>query len=97
MQANRFVDIIIESLAREESDGIFETQFDFVYASINTYSPRSFREEQNDRMFKYILNLIPQINENERNRLIALRGKIAQFAQSEWAKKQLIDWHNGKL
>lgn len=44
MRADKFVDIINESLANEVSDAIFETQFDFVHASINTYTPIKFRE-----------------------------------------------------
>lgn len=56
MKADRFVDIIIKSLANEVSDAIFENQFDFVNASINTYTPIKFREEQNERMFNYILS-----------------------------------------
>lgn len=43
MRADKFVDIIIESLANEASDAIFENQFDFVHASINTYSPIKVR------------------------------------------------------
>lgn len=44
MRADRFVDIVIESLANEESDAIFETQFDFIHASINSYTPIKYRE-----------------------------------------------------
>lgn len=97
MRADRFVDIIIESLADEVSDAIFETQFDFVHASINTYSPIKVREEQNDRMFNYILSLIPKIGEDQKNRLIALRSKLASFAQSQSAKKKLLQWYQGTL
>jgi aminopeptidase N len=43
MRADKFVDIIIKSLANEASDAIFENQFDFVHASINTYSPIKVR------------------------------------------------------
>ncbi len=43
MRADRYVDIIIECLAVEESDAIFETQLEFVHTAINTYSPIKFR------------------------------------------------------
>jgi hypothetical protein len=43
MRADRYVDIIIECLAIEESDAIFETQLEFVHTAINTYSPIKFR------------------------------------------------------
>lgn len=97
MRADKFVDIIIESLANEVSDAIFENQFDFVHASINTYSPIKVREEQNDRMFNYILSLIPKIGENQKNRLIALKSKLPSFAQSQSAKKKLLQWYQGTL
>lgn len=97
MKASRFVDIVIESLEKETSDAIFENQFDFVHASINTYSPLKFREELSDRMFNYILSLIPKIHENQKNRLIALRSKLPSFASSAAAKKTLLEWYHGKL
>ena len=97
MRADRYVDIIIECLAVEESDAIFETQLEFVHTAINTYSPIKFRQAQNDRVFDFILHLIPKIPENKKNRLIALRGKFSSFAQSQSTKKQLLDWHLGKL
>ncbi len=43
MRSDRFVDIVIECLANEASDAIYENQFDFVHASINTYSPIKYR------------------------------------------------------
>lgn len=59
--------------------------------------PIKYREEQNDRMFNYILNLIPKISANQSNRLIALRGKLASFATSQAAKKTLLKWYRGEL
>jgi hypothetical protein len=84
-------------LANEESDAIFETQFDLIHDSINTYTPIKFREELNDRMFNYILNLIPKIGENQKNRLIALKSKLPSFSHSQGAKKKLLQWHQGTL
>jgi hypothetical protein len=97
MKADRFVDIVIECLANEVSDAIYETQFDFIHTAINTYTPIKFREEQSDRMFNYILSWIPKIGENQKNRLIALRSKLPSFASSQAAKKILLQWYNGTL
>lgn len=97
MKADRFVDIVIECLANEVSDAIYETQFDFIHTAINTYTPIKFREEQSDRMFNYILSWIPKIGENQKNRLIALRSKLPSFASSPAAKKILLQWYNGTL
>jgi hypothetical protein len=97
MKADRFVDIVIECLANEVSDAIYETQFDFIHTAINTYTPIKFREEQSDRMFNYIMSWIPKIGENQKNRLIALRSKLPSFASSQSAKKKLIEWYNGAL
>lgn len=97
MKADRFVDIVIESLANEVSDAIFETQFDFIHSSINTYTPIKYREELNEKMFNYILGLIPKIGQDEKNRLIALRSKLPSFATSQSAKKKLLQWYQGTL
>ncbi len=48
-------------------------------------------------MFNYILELIPKIGENQKNRLIALRSKLPSFALSQSAKKKLLQWYNGTL
>lgn len=48
-------------------------------------------------MFNYILGLIPKIPENQKNRLIALRGKLPSFATSQSAKKTLLKWYQGTL
>lgn len=58
MTSNKFVEVVTTALAKEPSDSIFEKQFDFVYASINTYTPRKFREELNTKMFNFIYDLI---------------------------------------
>lgn len=97
MKADRFVDIVIECLAKETSDAIFENQFDFVHTSINTYTPIKFREVLNDKMFDYILGLIPKVGEDQKNRLIALRGKLPSFANSQQSKKRLLQWYQGTL
>jgi hypothetical protein len=39
MTSHKFVEVIIGSLINEVSDTIFEKQFDFVHAAINTYTP----------------------------------------------------------
>lgn len=61
MKTQRYIDIAIQSLANQTSDGIFEGQFDFINSSIVNYTPIIYREEQSERMFNYILNLIPKI------------------------------------
>jgi len=46
-------------------------------------------------MFNYILNLIPKISEDKKNRLVVLRSKLPSFASSQKAKQTLLDWHTG--
>lgn len=43
------------------------------------------------------MNLIPKINEDQKNRLIALKSKLASFAQSQTAKKTFLKWYQGTL
>lgn len=59
--------------------------------------PKELREEQSDKMFNFILDLIPKIKAEDNNRLIALRGKLLSFASSQKAKQTVLEWHQGKL
>jgi hypothetical protein len=43
MTSHKFVDVVTGALAAETSDSIFERQFDFVHASINSYTPQKLR------------------------------------------------------
>lgn len=61
IKTEQFVDVVVNHLAQESSDSIFERQFDFLSASINTYTPIPLREKLHATMFKFIYNLIPQI------------------------------------
>lgn len=97
MTSHQFVDVVVSSLAEETSDGIFEKQFDFVHAAINTYTPEKFRKELNSKMYQFIFELIPKIPENQQNRIVILKGKLLSFAYSEDEIKQMISWQHGEL
>ena len=43
MTSHKFVEVVTTALANEPSDSIFERQFDYVYAAIETYTPSKFR------------------------------------------------------
>lgn len=96
MTSHRFVDVITTALAKESSDSIFERQFDFAHTAINHYTPQSEREALNSRMFKYIYDLIPNIPQEQQNRIVILKGKLVSFAFTNAEKKQLIDWLHDK-
>lgn len=44
MTTHKFVEVVTTSLQNEPSDSIFERQFDYVSASISTYTPEKYRE-----------------------------------------------------
>lgn len=96
MTSHKFVEVVTSALAQETSDSIFERQFDYVYTSINTYTPEKFREELNTKMFEWILNLLPQLPKQQTNRITILKGKLVNFAKTEDQKKFLIRWKNGQ-
>ena len=65
MTSHQFVDVVVKRLAHESSDSIFERQFDFINASINTYTPIPLRTDLSAAMFKFILELIPTIAKDQ--------------------------------
>lgn len=62
--------------------------------SISQYTPIKYREELNTRLFYFILDLIPKIPKEKENRMVILRQKLVQYAQSELAVRILIAWNN---
>ena len=94
--SSKFIDVFCRHIAGEKSDGNFENQFENAYAAINVYTPRKYRVEMNTRIFYFILNLIPQIDSKQENRLIVLRQKLCEFASAEVAVKILLAWRQGK-
>ena len=64
MTSTKYVEILLEAISKETSDSIFEKQIDFASMSINSYTPIANRGELNDKMFNFILNLIPQVKDN---------------------------------
>lgn len=95
MTSHEFVDVITTALANETSDSIFERQFDFVHTAINHYTPQREREPLNSRMFKFIYNLIPNVHQDQQNRIVILKGKLVNFAYTNEEKKLLIEWMKG--
>lgn len=96
MTSHKFVEVVTTSLQNEPSDSIFERQFDFVSAAINTYTPEKFRPELNAKMFNYIYELLPKLPKEQHNRLTILQGKLATFAKRDEDKKLLLRWRKNE-
>lgn len=96
MTSHKFVEVVTTALASETSDSIFEKQFDFVHAAINTYTPEKYRQELNSKMFKYIYHLITLIPKEQDNRIVILKGKLVSFAYTEEEIKILLSWRNNE-
>lgn len=94
--SSKFIDVFCRHITGEKSDGNFENQFQNAYNSINVFTPRKYRMELNTRMFYFILNLIPQIDSQQENRLIVLRQSLCDFAFGELAVRILLAWREGK-
>ena len=58
LKSHDYLDLISKFIVQEDSDGIFETQFDYLFNAINTYTPIKLRSELNDRVFYFVLNLL---------------------------------------
>ena len=96
MKADQFVEVVVKRLAQEPSDSIFERQFDFLSASINSYTPIPLRGDLNAAMFKFIYELIPKIPAAQQNRIVILKSKLPNFAHSNEHKKVLLLWKDGQ-
>ena len=96
MKSHQFVEVVVKRLASEPSDSIFEKQFDFLNASINTYTPIPLRSDLNTTVFDFIYKLIPQVPKEQQNRIVILKSKLPSFAHSDKHKKMLLDWKDGK-
>jgi hypothetical protein len=66
-----------------------------VHTAINHYTPQREREPLNSRMFKYIYDLIPKVDQSQQNRIVILRSKLPSFAYTDGEKKLLLSWLNG--
>lgn len=53
-----YMNLVVKFIVEESSDSIFETQFDYLYTSINTYTPIAKRNELNDKVFEFILMIL---------------------------------------
>lgn len=96
MTSHKFVEVVTTALAKESSDSIFEKQFDFVNASINTYTPRKFREELNVKMFQFVYDLISQTPPGQENRITILKSKLVTFAVTDKEKRLLLAWRQNQ-
>lgn len=92
ISSQRYIDIFEANIPYQTSDSIFEKHFSYINTSINTYTPRRYREELNARIFYFILNLLPKINKCEQNRLVILRSQLTNFADSYLSVKILLAW-----
>lgn len=52
------MNLVVKFIVAESSDSIFETQFDYLYTSINTYTPIVYRDELNDKVFEFIFTIL---------------------------------------
>lgn len=53
-----FIDFVIKNIAKEQSDSIFERQFDLIHASIHSFTPSHSREALANKVFALVLDLI---------------------------------------
>lgn len=96
-KSNDYLDLISKFIVQENSDGIFETQFDYLFNSINTYTPIKYRNGLNDKVFDFVLNLLADSTLNlSPNRLVVLKNKLLSFAQSENATQVILSWFRGQ-
>lgn len=90
--SKEFLNFFFKHLQNEKSDSIFERQFDLASASISTYTPAKYREELNNEVFKFVIDLVGKIPPEQNNRIVILKSKIPLFAKSSENKKVLIQW-----
>ena len=97
MTAAKYLDIIVNSLANEPSDGIFETQLSYISMAISQYTPQDHRDKLFDRAFDYAYGLITKSNDKAANRTVILKDKMTLLAKTQEKKKFLLEWKNKKI
>ena len=97
LKSHDYFDLISKFIVQEESDGIFETQFDYLFNAINTYTPIKLRNELNDKVFNFVLNLLTDaLIKLGENRLVVLKEKLVRFAQTNDTTKVVLSWLKGE-
>jgi hypothetical protein len=95
LPSTKYMQVFMNNIFDEKSDSIFERHFSYLYTAINIYTPRKYREELNQQAFDFLLSLVPKIPQDQENRLVIVRSKIAQYATSEKSKQILLQWRKG--
>ena len=90
-----FIDFVIKNIAKEQSDSIFEKQFDLIHASIHSFTPYQYRQELANKVFALVLDLIANTPKQQANRIVILKNKLTNFADSDENKKLLLKWWDG--
>lgn len=68
------MNLVVKFIVQESSDSIFETQFDYLYNSINTYTSIKYRNLLNDKVFEFIFTILTiDSSKLEENRLVILK------------------------
>lgn len=95
--STQYIEVFTKNITKEESDSIFEKQFDYIHAAINSCTPIKYRCELNEQLFNFTYNLLVQISEDKQNRIVILKNKLVSFARTAKTKHILLDWSNGKI
>jgi len=96
MTTHKYVDIVCKNIVKESSDSIFEKQLDYIFAAIQSYTPSKFRGELYDKMFNFVIDILHTIDEKEENRIVILKARVCNFAQTPTTKQKVVDWRDKK-
>lgn len=87
------MELILKFIMKEKEDGVFETQFDYLNTSVNTYTPLKMRDELNNKVFDFILGILAgDCKGLDENRVVVLKEKLVAFAKTDKATKVLLSW-----
>lgn len=96
LRSDQYLDLVVKFIIEESSDSIFETQFDYLYAAVNTYTPIKLRDELNEKVFWFVFGILTKNGEGlQQNRLVILKEKLVSFGQTEKTALVLLSWLKG--
>ena len=87
-----FIDLFVENIGSEGSDGNVQIGFDKVFKCITYFTPIKYRKELFTRIFYFVLQFLQEVPSSQENRAIILKSNLIKFATSDISISILLKW-----
>ncbi|CAD8067377.1 unnamed protein product [Paramecium primaurelia] len=92
--SEEYVDFLLAQLPRENSDEILNSQLVYLQQSIESMTPRKYKEVLGKRVFAFLVEQLIKISKDPQseNRLMLLRNNLTVFAYDKICIDELLTW-----